>query len=43
MAVGFQAQPMLNGWAFSTCAISSMRPWQVTQPTPCLTWMEWLK
>ena len=20
-----------------------MRPWQVTHPTPCFTWMEWLK
>ena len=34
---------MVSGVAFSTAAIWSTRPWQLTQPTPLFTWMEWLK
>ena len=34
---------MVSGETFSTAAMVSTRPWQVTQPTPLFTWMEWLK
>jgi hypothetical protein len=34
---------MLSGVIWVTSSISSMRPWQVTQPIPPDTWALWLK
>src|SRR5262249_49166505 len=36
-------QPIVSGFALAVSRISSMRPWQVTQPTPFATWIEWSK
>ncbi len=34
---------MLSGWACVTTSIWSIRPWQLTQPTPARTCTAWLK
>ena len=36
-------QLMLRGAIWVTVSISSMRPWQVTQPIPAATCARWVK